>query len=331
MKTLAFAHYWSGDPALAGRALEAYLAQRPRDREALELRRRIERDTGASVSLAYGRSDDSDALRIGTTTLGLALPLGPRNRVTFTGQRDNVRDPGGTRDPLQLGAGLETIWSAQWVTRANGAWVQFGDPGGTAGLGELAVTWRPEDRVRFDAGVSRDLVMTRPSLAQGISTQTWVGGADVRPAGRWLLHTDARQRLYSDGNRAQAEAAYARVDAWSDRTRRLSLLARVEQLRTRLDLDHGYYDPEQYLEWGPGADAEWNPRPGVTISGSGATGWQRERGAETRPFVSVSGRIEWTLERFATLGLEGGRGNSNLQSASGYERRRWAVSITRGF
>ena len=331
LKTLAFARYWSGDPKAARLALDAYLTQRPQDREALDLDRRLRVEARPSLALGYGRSDDTDALRIGTTTLQLRLPLGASNITTLGMQRDNVRDPGGTRDPLQFGGGLETIWSAEWVTHANASWLQFGDSAGTAGLSELAVIWRPEDRLRIDAGVSREPVMTRVALALGISTQTWVGGVDVRPAERWMLHADARQRFYSDSNRAQAEALSARAEAWTNRTTKVTLLLRAEQLRMRRDLDHGYYDPAQYLEWGPGAELEWNPRPDVTMSGAGATGWQRERGAETQPFVNASGRLEWRIESFATLALEGGRSNSNLQSASGYERRRWAVSISRGF
>jgi len=209
--------------------------------------------------------------------------------------------------------------------------VDLGDAGGTAGHGELAVTWRPDDRTRIDAGVSRDLIMTRTSLALGIGAQTWGSGIDWSPIERLTLHADTRQRFYSDENRSQAEALSVKGQVYSDRTRKLALLVRGEQLRTRLDLDHGYYDPEQYLEWGPGAEAEWTPRPDVSLSGSGWTGWQRERGAETDPFVNVSGRLEWRIESLATLAIEGGRSNSNLQTASGYERKYWAVSATRGF
>ena len=69
----------------------------------------------------------------------------------------------------------------------------------------------------------------------------------------------------------------------------------------------------------------------VTISGELWGGWQRERNAQANPPLNASCRIEWVIERYATLSLEAGRSNSNLQSASGYERRQWAVSIARGF
>ena len=331
LKTLAFAHYWSGDPELGLKALTLYRAKRPDDREGHELEQRIRRESSANLTLGYGRADDTDGLRVGTTNMDLELPLGLRNTATLGWQRNNVSDPKGTQDPLQWRAGLETIWSAQWVTHANVSVFQFRSDAPNVGHGELAMTWRPEDRLRIDAGMSRDAIMTRRSLELGISAQTWVAGVDVRPTPKWLLHADARQRFFSDENRAQSEAVSARREIHADRQWRWALEGRVQQLRTRLDLDHGYYDPAQYLEWGPGTDAEWTPRPNVTVSGELWTGWQRERNAQTNPAVNASARIEWVVERFATFALEGGRSNSNLQSASGYERRQWDVSITRGF
>lgn len=330
-KTLAFAHYWSGDPELGLHTLALYRAKRPDDREGLELEQRIRRESSANLTLGLGRADDTDGLRVGTTTMDLQLPLGLSNTATLGWQRDNVSDPQGTQDPLQWRAGLETNWSAQWVTRAHVSVLQFRSDAPGVGHGELAMTWRPEDRLRIDAGMSRDAIMTRRSLELGISAQTWVAGVDVRPAPRWLLHADARQRFFSDENRAQSEAVSARREVYADRRWRWALEGRVQQLRTRLDLDHGYYDPAQYLEWGPGADVEWTPRPNVTAGGEFWTGWQRERNAQTNPTVNASARIEWVVERFARFALEGGRSNSNLQSDSGYERRQWGVSITRGF
>ena len=331
LKALAFAHYWSGDPARARTALGGYRAQHPADQEGLDLETRIRRDQAASLTLGYSRSDDSDGLRVGTTSMELRLPLGARNAARLGWQRDNVSDAQGTRDPLQWRAGLERIWSAQWQTRASLSIVDFGSQAGTPGHGELGLTWRPEDRYRIDGGVSRDDITTRRALALGISAQTWVAGVDVRPSSKWLLHADARQRFFSDENRSQAETGSARCEVWSQHGAQLTLQARVQQLRTRLDLDHGYYDPAQYFEWGPGAAAEWSKAARVTVSGELWGGWQRERNAQANPLLNASGRIEWVIERYATLSLEGGRSNSNLQSASGYERRQWAVSIARGF
>jgi hypothetical protein len=77
--------------------------------------------------------------------------------------------------------------------------------------------------------------------------------------------------------------------------------------------------------------AEWEPWPSVVASGTLWGGWQREKNAPTTSFGNGSMRIEWTLESFATLAVEGGRSNSNLESQTGYHQNRWAVSITRGF
>jgi tetratricopeptide (TPR) repeat protein len=331
LKTLAYACYWSGDPGRARDWLDLYLAREPHDREGLELQDQLARELSPGLTGGVARSDDSDGLRIRTTTMELSLPIGRRNTATLGWQRDNVSDAGGTVDPLQYRGGLQTIWSAACVTRATFAVCDLGSSGGTSGEGELALTVRPDDRTRIDAGVSRDLIMTRLALTGGVAARTFVGGIDWSPAERFTLHADARQRFYSDDNRSQAEAAWARIQAYSDRTRKLALSVRGEQLRTRRDLDNGYYDPAQYQEWGPGAEMEWTPSPGVTISGNGWTGWQRERDAETRPFVNVSGRAEWTIRNLATLAIEGGRSNSNLQTTSGYERKQWAVSVTKGF
>jgi tetratricopeptide (TPR) repeat protein len=330
-KGLAFAHDWAGEPDAARRALDAYLERVPTDREGLELSRRLAREEHPDLALGVGRSDDSDGLRVRTTHMELRWPLPSQTTAVLGWRRDNVQDPGGTRDPLSIGGGIEKIWSATWSTRGYAYYVDAGDSAGTAGLGEAAVTWRPADQTRFDFGLSRDLVMTRLSLAKGISAQTWVAGVDWDPVDRLGLHADARLRRFSDDNRAERFGLAARWRLCADRRANLHLTLAVEQLRTRFDLDHGYYDPALYREWGPGAEAEWNPSETVSLAAHGQTGWQRERGAETKPFYNVSASAGVEIARALRLSIEGGRSNSNLQSETGYERRWWAASIGRSF
>jgi len=330
-RTMAWAQYWSGNVPAARQALAALLARSPDDRDALGLERRIDRELSPGLTLGYARADDSDALRVGTTTMELTLPVLARNVLTAGWQRSNVRDAFGTRDPLRMGGGLRTWWNPEWTTNASAYWVQMGDSAGTNVTSELSLTWRPEDRLRFDAGVARDLIETRRSLELGISTQTWVGGIDWRVTPHALLHADVHNRFFSDGNHAQMEALAGELRAYADRKLRITARARIQQLRTRRDLDHGYYDPLQYLEWGPGASAEWEPWPSVVASGTLWGGWQREKNAEAKLYANSSMRIEWTIEGFAMLAVEGGRSNSNLESQTGYQQNRWAVSITRGF
>ena len=331
LRTMAWAHYWSGNAPAAQLSVEALLAHAPDDADAMALRHRIDRELSPGLTLGYGRADDSDALRVGSTTMELAWPVLARNVITAGWQRSNVRDAFGTRDPLRVGGGLRTWWNPEWTTTASTYWVDMGDGGGTNGTGELGITWRPEDRLRFDVGVSRDLVETRRSLDLGISSQTWVGGIDWRVTPHATLHADVRNRFFSDGNHAQMETFAGEARAYADKRLRIVARARVQQLRTRRDLDHGYYDPAQYLEWGPGVSAEWEPWRSVTASGTLWGGWQREKNAESTPYANGAVRVEWTIERFATFAIEGGRSNSNLESQTGYQQNRWAASITRGF
>src|SRR5205085_12038105 len=115
-----------------------------------------------------------------------------------------------------------------------------GEDRGTVGLFELALVWRPDDRTRLDVGVSRDVVMTQRALALGIGVRTFVAGIDWSPAQNLMLHADARQRFYSDENRAQAEAVAARWQAFANRQGHVAALVSGTQLRTRHDLDDGY-------------------------------------------------------------------------------------------
>src|SRR5213078_1249453 len=96
---------------------EAYLTRVPDDAEALDLEQRLRRERSPSLTLGHTRTDDSDEQRVGSTAMELRLPLGGRTMAAAGWQRDNTRDPFGTRDPLRIGGSLETVWSATWTTR----------------------------------------------------------------------------------------------------------------------------------------------------------------------------------------------------------------------
>jgi tetratricopeptide (TPR) repeat protein len=331
LKALAFARYWDGDEAGARRALDGYLAVAPGDAEALDLARRLGRESAASLTTAYERADDSDGLRIGTTTMELRWPVSAENTLFLGWRRDNVRDAGGTSDPLQLTAGATHFWNPAWSAHGSYSYIDWGDSLGTPNGGELGVTWRPVDRTRFDAAVAREPVMSRMALGLGISVLTWVAAADLVANERLDFHVAARAGLYSDDNRANRVSAGARFRGYSDRRVDLRLTFGIEHLDTKFDPGHGYYAPGFYREWGPGVEAEWRPRPEWNLGLTSQVGWQHEWDLENQPFYSIAGRAEVTIEKLWTLSLEAGRGNSNLQSDTGYERKRWQVAITRGF
>jgi hypothetical protein len=303
----------------------------PGDREGRDLALRLERESSPSLRFAHERTDDTDGLRVETTAMELRWPASATTTLLLGWRRDNVRDAGGTRDPLQLTAGVEHGWSPVWSGHGSFTHIDWGDSGGTPNGGELGLTWRPADGARFDAAVAREPVMTRQSLQLGISLLTWVAAADFVANERLDLHAAARAGLFSDDNRSNRLSGSARLEVFADPRGELHATLAFEHLDTRFDPGHGYYAPGFYQEWGPGVEAEWRPQPDWTLGFTSQVGWQRERDADDQSFYSIAGRAEVIIDRVWTLELEAGRSNSNLQSDTGYERRRWQAALTRGF
>ena len=329
-KALAFARYWDGDPAGARITLDDYLRRQPGDAEAQDLSRRLTRERSASLRFEGGRADDSDGLRVVNSGMELRWPVQAATTALLRWRRDNVRDAGGTRDPLLLTAGLLTTLGAAWSVHGELTRTDWGNGPGTTVGGELGVVSRPADRVRLEAGVSREPVLTRLSLALGISRLDWIGAADLNPTESVALHVGGRAGYYSDQNHSERFGASIHWKALERSRAELGLSLTAEQLRTRFDPGHGYYSPDLDREWGPGADTQWHPLPNWTLGATGQVGWQRQGELDTHSFYSLTGRSETVIPGLCTLELEGGRSDSSLQDVAGYKRRWWQLAITRG-
>lgn len=329
-KSLAFARYWDDDPVAARRAIERYLTSAPADSEALTLARRLAREQRPSVRLGYDRADDSDGLRVTAPSAEYTWPLNVCTTALFGWRRDDAMDAGGTRKLERYTAGLRQRFAPQWSAYANYAHAGWGDSVGTFAGGDVGVVNRPADRLRLEAAVGREPVFTRLALANGITLLTWVGAVDFAATDRLGLHADGRAGYYSDRNRSERASASARYRVWSARGAEAAVGLGLEQLNTHEDLDHGYYDPDFHREWGPSLQLEWRADARWVLGGETHTGWQRDKGAASEPYYNLSGRIEFSPDTAWTLTLEGGRGDSSLQSAGGYQRRWWQVSLARG-
>ena len=330
-KALAFARYWDDEPDGARRALDDYLRRVPDDAEAQELSRRLARERRTSLRLEFGSADDSDGLRVSSPGLELTWPLSPSTTALVAWRDDHLRDDGGERDLRRLTAGFREHVSPAWSAYGQLTHSRSGDPTETSFGGEFGVISRPVDRLRLEAVVAREPVLTRRSVELDISLLSWIGAVDLAPTDRLTLHADGRAGFFSDQNRSERVATSAGWKAFARPRGEISLRLAGEQLNTHFDPDHGYYAPGFHREWGPGADAEWRPREDRSLGVTGQYGWQHDKGGDTRPFVTLVGRAELRIGEAWTLALQGGHSNSRLWNAAGYERGFWQAATTLGF
>jgi len=330
-KGLAYAYYWEGRPDRSRPALDRFLSTAPNDREGLDLARMLDRDQSPSLTTGYERSDDSDALRVRSTTVEYRHGFFDRTVGSVHWRRDNVQDPAGNRDPYRVGAGLERMWSERWSARVTADYLKPSDDADGIGLAEIGVTHRPTDRLRIDVGFAKSPVLTRLSLAKSITVGAAVAGFDWRVRERAEFHFDQRITWYSDDNRSFRQSARLKATAISEKRFSLALTLGLDHLATDQDLDNGYYDPASYTEIGPGIESEWKPAERWTIGLRGQIGRQQERGSDSELFHNFTASAEVPLGESVGLGIEGSRSNSNLASASGFRQNRWAATLTTRF
>lgn len=330
-KTLAFARYWDDDPQGALAALAAHHALEADDREAQGLAARIARENAPSLEVGHGRSHDSDELVVSSPSVELTWPLAHDVAATAGWRQDFTEDTGGSNDAMQLFAGLRKRFSPAWSAYARGTSFTWKSENGATRGGEAGLVLRPIDHVRLEVVTAREPVLTRVALDQGISLLSWVAVLDWEPSARVAWHVDARAGSYSDGNRSERSAANVRWHALDKRRWDVTTMLGVEQLNVHADLDHGYYDPDFHREWGPGLELEWRPVVTWSLRGAGRSGWQRGKDGPAEPFYGTSARARWQPTEAWNVALEGGAGDSNLQSAAGYRRSWVRMTIARGF
>jgi tetratricopeptide (TPR) repeat protein len=330
-KTLALARYWDDDPEGAQAALARHRELSPGDREAVELGQRIAREHGSRFELGHGRSNDSDGLNVSSPSLELSWPLAPRTGASLAWTNDLAEDAGGSSNATRWSAGVRTRWSPAWSTSARGAVTVWDSAGGVRLGGEAGVAARPADGLRLELVAAREPILTRLAMRGTVSLLTWALAADLTLVPGLVLHADGRAGSYSDGNRSERTSFSASWRAYGSRAWEVGLSVALDQLNVHRDLDHGYYDPDFNREWGPGLEVTHRPGPRWSLTGGARTGWQREKGSPTEPMYGLSGRIEWQPSPDWTLVADGGAGDSNLQSESGYRRSWWRLSAARGF
>lgn len=330
-KGLAQAYYWAGQPDSARATLDAYLAENPEDREAAALAANVARDQRPSVRVGYARSDDSDGLRVETKIAEVRYGVGPSTTLMGFWRRDDVEDAFGDWAPERIGAGVEQRWNERWSTSASLAWLDPGGPYDAIGAGEITATFRPQDRLRVDGGVAKDVILTRRSLEVGIVATTLVLGADWQVSDGTTARAAERIQYTNDDNRVARTSLGFSSLVMREARYRVSVGATFDYLGSKNDLDNGYYDPERYVEFGPTVFAEWRMAERKRLTFDGRAGLQKENDADREPYTGFTAVLELPLGERFDLTLMGGRSNSNLSSATGFESSRWAVYLSTWF
>lgn len=330
-KALAFARYWDADPDGAVDALQRHEAIEPGDAEAKALRLRIAREQRPRLEVAHARSDDSDGLAVRTPEVSMNWPLRRGLAANVAWEADLARDDAGSSHVRQLAGGLRQSWNPLLTTYARVSLANWETGSGAGRGGELGVVVRPTSRVRLEAVTAREPVLTRIAMEDNISLLQWALAADWDVMPRLLISASGRAGSYSDGNNSERTSFAARWQIRDDARWELGARLEIEQLNVHEQLDHGYYDPDFYREWGPGFEVAMRPDARWRLSADVMTGWQREKGLPTEPHYGLDGGVEWMPDLDWTLALAGGVGDSNLKTASGYQRGWWRIGIVRMF
>jgi tetratricopeptide (TPR) repeat protein len=329
--TLAQARYWDEDPDGALVALAKVEALEPGHAEAKSLSARIVRERRARLEVAHERSDDSDGLAVRTPSVEMTWPLAKGTTASVAWQMDLANDDDGSSNVRQLSGGLHRRWSPMWATYVRGSLANWKEGSGAGRGGEAGVVLRPLSRVRLEVVTAREPVLTRIAMEENISMLQWVFAADWNAMPRLHLSASGRAGSYSDGNNSERTAFAASWTIRDDARWELGARLSLDQLNVHEQLDHGYYDPDFYREWGPGFEVAMRPDSHWRLSADVKTGWQTEKGSPTELHYGLEAGAEWMPDLDWTLALAGGIGDSNLKTASGYQRGWWRLGLVRAF
>jgi tetratricopeptide (TPR) repeat protein len=336
---LARAWRWAG---YEDRALP--LLEGASDAESSWLRRyRVERELRPYGYLTFEQADDRDDLQTQAWVIGAGWRPRPGTNVEFNARRVSLADPNGSPDATQF--------EASWRSRhgepgaARGTWWpslalkvhRFGNWHPVTPTARLK--WVPDDRWRFDAEFTRELVEAPLAIANRVHV-------DVLSAGvtRWL---DARRHVggslawlrFDDGTARTRVAARGEQALWMKPRWVLGAeLMHFERTREGPAAGRGYWNPQRYGEARVYTQLshEWRPwdlqaRIGLgrsrEVDGSGQASsgsphlWELGIGLDAAP--------AWRL-RLALGGSGRGMGLGAAGSGAGYWRR-WANLSVNGW
>jgi len=279
---LAAAYNWMGRPDRAVDVLDAA----PRDSSLAALEREIRRGREPAGSYIFSHNEDSDDIERDTHTVrGEASPAW-LTRVGLQYARGEIQQPGlprVTRDAVQVSLAQRFSEAVALTMKPGYEWNSFdrgalgAEPFWQDGLDlftlDAYLTVTPIDWVRADLGVFRGSIDNPVPVYRGVDVVETSAGVDWRLAPTVLTVTAASWTDYSDDNArlfATEKVEWKPVQRLPVPIRhRFTTTTGVAYYDFDKTLDHGYYNPNQYLSLYEvvGVEAEFGKRLRVEVNG----------------------------------------------------------------
>ncbi len=329
---LASAHNWTGRPDRAIRVLDI----ESKHRDLAKTETNVRRTRRPRASYIFSRDKDSDDIernahsahasfspawltRIGarytyTTIEQPSLPEVTRNQVSLTLQQrfsdalSLTVSPGYEANEFDRdGLGTETFWQDEHNLFVFDAYA----------------TITPIDWLRADIGVSRASIDNPVPIYRGLDAVTTSAGVDWRLAPTVLSVTSASVADYSDDNRRLAVSE--RVE-WKPAQRlpvpfshRFTLTTGIAYFDFDKLLDHGYYNPDQYLSVFEVLAVEMEFAKRLRVEMSGRLAAERENSDDWFSVGSFSASASLRVGDIGRVVAGYYNSRSRLDTSTGYE------------
>jgi tetratricopeptide (TPR) repeat protein len=336
---LAYLDLEDGDTSKAQERWKELSASNPTDPEVVELGKQVRRARAAWVQFGWDGASDSDENSMMTYRLegGGALPSRLDGRLGYAhsdlgGPVPADADASGSADALYGVLGWQPRVGHRGELRLGATALHD-----SSGDERTAAVWGLAYSFPMAAWTGRTAVAHEPFLYSplildnAIDVTAFTFGASGMAGSRARIETNVGFGDFSDGNgRISADAGAWYVMSWPKRS--LLLGGAVRYLDYTDDLDHGYFDPEQYVA------ALLSLRSDGTIDGSD---WQYETAVEAgaqsftlhgdrashEPLWNVSGLVSRPLPHGFALQFLATFGNSSAASGPGYTSRSAGVRL----
>lgn len=249
---LADSLIWMGRPDKAEPILRSQIANNPQEDRAAGMLADLERRQRPEVRLDLRLFDQSDDLEILEVALNTRFQFEDLRGYFGARYNQGVFTPGGRRaDRITVRRpGIYAGYRLSDAVDLNGSIaldfidVKDGQDNHVRPTFEAFATYRPDDLLRFDVGVSRRIFDSEDALRDGL-TATQVGlSADVEPNELVLLSARASWARYSDGNERRWWQLQANRRIF-DRPRTI-IGYRYTAFDFELSGQRGYYSPDRY-------------------------------------------------------------------------------------